>query len=133
MLVLPSYASWLLFPQVVCSQIPMHRKWVRLKCASHMLHDAPLMFQFLSFMWASLSSSCLARKALKKSACWETTQFYFCFLIFGFLVINNLSSLCLYVFLCFKLVFLPIRTFRIAYGDSCVDPAENQKLLHPVN
>ena len=31
-------------------KIPMHRKWVRLKCASHMLHDAPVMFQFLSFM-----------------------------------------------------------------------------------
>ena len=31
-------------------KIPMHRKWVRLKCASHMLHDAPAMFQFLSFM-----------------------------------------------------------------------------------
>ena len=31
-------------------KIPMHRKWVRLKCASHMLHDAPVVFQFLSFM-----------------------------------------------------------------------------------
>ena len=31
-------------------KIPMHRKWVRLKCASHILHDAPVMFQFLSFM-----------------------------------------------------------------------------------
>ena len=31
-------------------KIPMHRKWVRLKSASHMLHDAPVMFQFLSFM-----------------------------------------------------------------------------------
>ena len=31
-------------------KIPMHRKWVRLKCASHMLHDAPVMFQSLSFM-----------------------------------------------------------------------------------
>ena len=31
-------------------KISMHRKWVRLKCASHMLHDAPVMFQFLSFM-----------------------------------------------------------------------------------
>ena len=30
--------------------IPMHRKWVRLKCASHILHDAPFIFQFLSFM-----------------------------------------------------------------------------------
>ena len=45
------------FPMLVdyCShkqfayKIPMHRKWVRLKCASHMLHDAPVMFQFLSF------------------------------------------------------------------------------------
>ena len=47
-------------------KIPMHRKWVRLKYASHMLHDAPVMFQFLSFMRASLKSSCLAKKALKK-------------------------------------------------------------------
>ena len=28
---------------------------------------------------------------------------------------------------CFNKV--PSKTFRIAYGDSCVDPAENQKLL----
>ena len=56
-------------------KIPMHRKWVRLKCASHMLHDALLVFQFLSFMWQSLESSCLTKNALKKSACWETTQY----------------------------------------------------------
>ena len=31
-------------------KIPMNRKLVRLKCASHMLDDAPVMFQFLSFM-----------------------------------------------------------------------------------
>ena len=30
--------------------IPMHRKWVRLKFDSHILHDALFMFQFLSFM-----------------------------------------------------------------------------------
>ena len=42
-------------------KIPMHRKWVRLRCASHILHDALFMFQFLSFMRASLKSSCLAR------------------------------------------------------------------------
>ena len=41
-------------------KIPMHRKWVRLKCASHMLHDAPVMFRFLSFMRASSKSSCIA-------------------------------------------------------------------------
>ena len=32
---------------------------------------------------------------------------------------------------CFNKV--PSKTFRMAYGDSCVDPAENQKLLHQVN
>ena len=31
-------------------KITMHRKWVRLKCASHVLLDALFMFQFLSFM-----------------------------------------------------------------------------------
>ena len=31
-------------------KIPMHRKWVRLKCASHILHDALFVIQFLSFM-----------------------------------------------------------------------------------
>ena len=36
-------------PKLFAHKIPMHRKWVRLKCASHMLHDAPVMFQFLSF------------------------------------------------------------------------------------
>ena len=30
-------------------KIPMHRKWARLKCASHMLHDAPVMFSILIF------------------------------------------------------------------------------------
>ena len=31
-------------------KIPMHRKWVRLKCVCFMIHDAPFMFQFLLFM-----------------------------------------------------------------------------------
>ena len=31
-------------------KIPMHRKWVRLKSASHILHNALFMFQFLSFI-----------------------------------------------------------------------------------
>ena len=44
-----------------CAQkIPRHRKWVRFKCASHVLHDVLFVFQFLSFMRASLKSSCLA-------------------------------------------------------------------------
>ena len=36
--------------ELFSQKIPMHRKWVRLKCASHILHDALFMFQFLSFM-----------------------------------------------------------------------------------
>ena len=43
---LDDYCSHKLFAH----KIPMHRKWVRLKCASHMLHDAPVMFQFFTFM-----------------------------------------------------------------------------------
>ena len=43
---LVDYCSHKLFAH----KIPMHRNWVRLKCASHMLHDAPVMFQLLSFM-----------------------------------------------------------------------------------
>ena len=43
---LVDYCSHKLFAH----KIPMHSKWVRLKCASRMLHDAPIMFQFLSFM-----------------------------------------------------------------------------------
>ena len=31
-------------------KIPMHRKWVRIKCASHILQDALSVLQFLSFM-----------------------------------------------------------------------------------
>ena len=31
-------------------KIPRHSKWVRFKCASHILHDALFMFQFFSFM-----------------------------------------------------------------------------------
>src|SRR6266566_3573123 len=63
---LVDYCSHKLFAH----KIPMHRKWVRLKCASHMLHDAFFVFQFFTFMRASLKSSCLAKRALKKSACW---------------------------------------------------------------
>ena len=29
--------------------MPMHRKYVRLRCGFHMLHDAPFVFQLLSF------------------------------------------------------------------------------------
>ena len=46
------------FPMLVdsCShklfshKLLMNRKWVRIKCASHILHDALFMFQFLCFM-----------------------------------------------------------------------------------
>ena len=31
-------------------KMPMHRKYVRLKCVSHLLHDALFVLQLLSFM-----------------------------------------------------------------------------------
>ena len=37
-------------------KIPMHRKYVRLKCVFQMLHDALFVFQLLSYMGASLKS-----------------------------------------------------------------------------
>ena len=46
LLMLVDYCSHKLFAH----KIPMHRNWVGLKCASHILHDALFMFQFLSFM-----------------------------------------------------------------------------------
>ena len=58
-------------------KMPMHRKYVRLKYVCHMFYDALFVLQFLSFMWASSKFQCLAKKALKKSACWETTQYFF--------------------------------------------------------
>ena len=44
--ILVDYCSYKLYSH----KSPMHRKWLRLKCASHMLYDSPVMFQFLSFM-----------------------------------------------------------------------------------
>ena len=57
-------------------KMPMHRKYVRLRCVCHVFYDALFVLQFLSFLWASSKSRCLAKKALKKSACWETTQYF---------------------------------------------------------
>ena len=31
-------------------KMPMHRKYVRLRCVCHVFHDAPFVLQFLSFM-----------------------------------------------------------------------------------
>ena len=31
-------------------KMPMHRKYVRLRCVCHVFHDAPFALQFLSFM-----------------------------------------------------------------------------------
>src|SRR5215216_4229839 len=36
--------------KLLAHKIPIHRKWVRLKCASHILHDALFMFQFFTSM-----------------------------------------------------------------------------------
>ena len=38
------------YHKLFAHKIPMHRKWVRLKCASHMLHDALFMLRSLYFI-----------------------------------------------------------------------------------
>ena len=37
-------------------KMPMHRKYVRLRCVFHMLYEALFVLQFLSFMRASIKS-----------------------------------------------------------------------------
>ena len=54
-------------------KMPMHRKYVRLKCVCHMFYDAIFVFQLLSFMRASLNSQAYLN-GYKERACWETTQ-----------------------------------------------------------
>ena len=43
-------------------KMPMHRKYVRLRCVFHVFYDALFVFQLLSFMWASSKSQCLAKR-----------------------------------------------------------------------
>jgi hypothetical protein len=35
-------------------KMPMHRKYVRLRCVCHVFYDALFVLKFLSLMWASL-------------------------------------------------------------------------------
>ena len=46
--------------------MPMHRKYVRLRCVCHVFYDSLFVLQFLSFMWALLKSQCLAKKGFKE-------------------------------------------------------------------
>jgi hypothetical protein len=50
------------YHKLFAHKIPMHRKWVRLKFACHIIHDDLFMFQFFILMRASLKSSCLAKR-----------------------------------------------------------------------
>ena len=87
---------------------PIHRKWVRLKCASHILHDALFMLRFLSFICASLKSSCLAR-GVKRQRLLGGNPILFVSLAFcSCLVINNSSSLWLDVVLYFNYCFCQV-------------------------
>ena len=54
-------------------KMSMHRKYVRLKCVFHKLHDALFVLLLLSFMRASLKSQAYLN-GYKERACWETTQ-----------------------------------------------------------
>jgi hypothetical protein len=54
-------------------KIPMHIKYVRLKCVFLIFRDAHFVLKLLSFMWASLKSQAYLN-GYKERACWETTQ-----------------------------------------------------------
>ena len=72
---LPMHVT-LCFFDLFSYKFPMHRKWVRLKCLSHLLLDSLFCFNFLFSCEHHLQSSCLAQRR-KKSACWEATKFVF--------------------------------------------------------
>ena len=66
---LSSSMHMLVFPcldNLFAYKMPMHRKYVILRCVCHMLYDALFVLQFLSFMRASLKSQCLARGVKQK-------------------------------------------------------------------
>ena len=74
--------------------MPMHRKYVRPRSDFHMLHDAPFVFQLLSFMRGSLKLS---------MSSWRGNPTLFLFIALWLcLVMNNSSILCLDVVLCFN-------------------------------
>ena len=78
----------LCFNNLFFYKIPMHRKYVRLKCVIYMFLDALLYASIIIFVSVSLKITMPNLKALKKSAFWETTHLYllsvfFCFLSQG--------------------------------------------------
>ena len=74
-------------------KMPMHRKYVRLRCVCHMFHDA-LFFSIIIFRVSIVEILCLA-SSVKRQRLLGGNPILFLFLAFcSCLVINNLSSLC---------------------------------------
>jgi len=74
---LPMHVTMCFF-DLVGYKIPMHRKWVRLKCVSYLLLDA--LFCFNSYSYVSIFYNHHAYlKGIKESAYWEATQNVFTF------------------------------------------------------
>ena len=82
-------------------KMPMHRKYVRLRCVCHMFHDA-LFFSIIIFRVSIVEILCLAR-GVKRQRLLGGNPILFLFLAFcSCLIINNSYSLCLDVVLCFN-------------------------------
>ena len=74
----------LCFHDLFLYKIPMHRKWVRLKCVLNLLLDA--LFYFNSYFLCEHHRNYHAYlNGYKERAFWETTQFVFAFSLFLFL------------------------------------------------
>ena len=85
----------LLFMNLFGYKIPMHRKWVRLKCVLNLLLDAPFA-SFSIFHESIIKTIKPSSKALKKSTSWEITHAFY--LLF-FLVKDVVTKLCSYSFI----------------------------------
>ena len=88
----------LCFNNLFCYKIPLHRKWVRLKCVFKLLLDAHFS-SFSIFHESIIKTIKPSSKALKKSTSWEITHAFILLFVFVFFLVKEVvTKLCSYSF-----------------------------------
>ena len=106
-------------------KMPMHRKYVRLRCDFHLLYDALIVLQFLSFVWASLNYQCLA-KGVKQQRLLGGNPMNLSFFLSVLLRPHHHNSVVI-VFFVFLFVFEPSKAFMISLGNGCLIMLEKDR------
>ena len=86
-------------------KMPMHRKYVRLKCVCHMFYDALFVLRFFSCMWVSLISQAYLNVYKKELVGRQPNSFCF------FWCAHNYAT----IMAAFKLVFVPSMDFGMIW------------------